>query len=290
MAAATGHPAVEVLEDAAQGRVKTVYDDIQRTFRVPFVSPVFRMLANYPEYLQLAWRQIQPNIKTVYVERQADEIRHAAVAGMAGLGQPPSAEAPTTATLRLFHHHYPLLLIAVAALRASTNGQYPKLGDLVAEDKRQVTASSRDDVPSVIMVDPDSVSDPLAALFARIRAAQGTDVIGGVYRALAQWPEYLESAWTALDPLTQRPEYRQLTRDLRLMAEAAIIVLPYRVDFNPHTMRLSGLSEQDIDDVRAILDRFYRLLPSLVANVAFLSIGALGQEAARQRPYRAETT
>lgn len=288
MVSTDAHPAAAVLEDNETPVIKRVYGDITSALRVPIVDLVFRVLATYPDYLQLAWRQIQPNVQTVYFERRADTIRAAAVEGVTAIAgsAPPALPDPAIAdVLRVFHYVNPKLLIALTAIRAGTNGQYPKLEELPRDDKRQIPTGMPEGMPAITLVDPAIAPDEVRAVFDDIRATLGTDVLNSEYRALAQWPGYLVDSWQALKPVIATPEYRGLVRGLRLMAEESILVLPFRVELTPHTLRLCGLSETDIDAVRATVDRFYRLLPGLIANIAFLSAGALGKEEALRSPY-----
>lgn len=286
MASTDAHGGAEVLEDAAEGKIKTVYDDIKATFRVPLVNLVFRRLAAHPEYLQLAWQQLQPNVQTLYFERQADLIRAQAVERVANLGQAPAATNDALRdTVAVFHYVNPKLLIAVAALRAATNGQCPKLGDLSTDDKRRVPVGIPDNMPPIALVDAESASGDVARVFDEIQSAVGLGILSSDYRALAQWPDYLSSAWQALQPVMASTDYRRAERELRLMAERAIVLLPFRLELSPHTLRLCGMGEAEIDSIRSLLALFYRVLPGLITNIAFLATGVLGGASARNSPY-----
>ena len=74
-----------------------------------------------------------------------------------------------------------------------------------------------------------------------------------------------------------------------MMAEEAVQLFPFRIEANPHTLRQCGLSERDIDTVLMTLDRFQRLASARVANMAFLSLGSIGREAAIS-PYGAASS
>ena len=118
-----------------------------------------------------------------------------------------------------------------------------------------------------------------------IRAVTGVPSVNSDYRALAHWPEYLGRAWASLQAARAQDAYRSLEREIRLMAEQAVLVLPFRIEINPHVMRLCGLDEEEIDDVRATIERYYRALPGLVVNMAFLSVGAFGRADAARSPF-----
>ncbi len=65
----------EIMPDEADERIQPIYEDIQRTLRVPFVNFIFRTLAMYPEFLEAAWEGINPSIRTRAFEAAADELR-----------------------------------------------------------------------------------------------------------------------------------------------------------------------------------------------------------------------
>lgn len=277
----------EVPEAGADAKIKGIYDDIKQTFRVPIVNLVFRVLATHPDYLQIAWRNLKPNAQTLYFEERADELRALAASVAAGFGQAPSP-APrdeVAPVLRVFHYVNPKLLLAVGALRSATYGLQPKLMELPSDAKRQFSSGIPEGLTEINMVDPDTPDEHLAAIFADIKSTLGLSLINSDYRALACWPDYLDSAWAALKPIVARPEYRQLQRDLRARTEEAVAAFPFRMDLYPHALRHSGLSEADIDAVQSTLDRFYRLLPGLVANIAFLTIGVDGNAGAARSPF-----
>jgi hypothetical protein len=69
----------EVMPDQAGAEVRAVYEDIQRTFRVPVVNFFFRVLANYSSYLVSTWREFGPYLRTMEIERAADELRFTAL-------------------------------------------------------------------------------------------------------------------------------------------------------------------------------------------------------------------
>ncbi|MGH2442869.1 MAG: halocarboxylic acid dehydrogenase DehI family protein [Chloroflexota bacterium] len=278
----------EVSEADAQGAVKAIYDDIKNTLRVPVVNLVFRVLATQPDFLQLAWRQLEPNLRTVYFESRADVIRAAAVQGAEKLGSPPKPEDSGVASLLgLFHYVNPKLLLAVAVLRSAVNGQYPMLEKLPESEKRQIETGVDPRMPTISLIDEETASPAIADIFADIKATLGIPVLNTDYRALATYPSYLQIAWEALKPATSTAGYRSLERELRMMAEQTILVLPFRVEINPHIMRLCGLTESECERIRQTLDVFYKLLPGLVANIAFLSAGAL--PGAENSPYPART-
>src|SRR5437764_992668 len=122
-----GHQGSAVLEEEATGDIKGIFEDIKKTFRVPFVSSVFRELATRPDYLRVAWRQLHTNAQTVYFERSADELRASIVERLSSITAAPNCPESAKNSLKVLNYVNPKLLIGVAALRAATSGQRPKL-------------------------------------------------------------------------------------------------------------------------------------------------------------------
>jgi Halocarboxylic acid dehydrogenase DehI len=290
MASIAAHAGGEILEGQAEGKIKSIYDNIKVTLRVPMVNLVFRSLAfSFPEYLEIAWQQLQPNVATSFFEARADDLRQTAVTAMASLETSPKLNGAADAerVLRIFHYVNPKLLLAVGALRAAINGQQPKLQELQRDEKRQIATGIPPNAGSVTMIDLGQADERIADIFADIQANQHLSLVSSDFRALACWPDYFESAWGALKLVGQRPEYRRALHDLRRRTEVAVCAFPFRIELNTHTLRNSGLSESDLDGVRAVLNQYFTLLPGLVVNLAFLMVGAVGPEEAIKSPFPA---
>ncbi len=135
----------EVDENAVEGKVKAVFDDIKTTLAIPTVGQVFRRLAVYPWFLQLAWRNLKPNCQIAYFQRTVDELLQSAVDALQVQQQPLSDVAPGTEDSAGFGKAVSTLLtvevrllLATAALRAGTNGQLPKMNLLSGDEKKPV--------------------------------------------------------------------------------------------------------------------------------------------------------
>lgn len=280
-----------ILEETASPAIQRLYVDIRSTLRTPLVSPLFLVLANYPDYLQLAWRQLHPNLQTVYVEQRADAIRTRAVERMTSFGDFEIAvdDGPIKGLLRLLHYVNPKLLVVVTALRAATSGQYPRLEELPASLKRQIAPGIPAAVPEIRVADSGALSEEAQRLLEQLAGVAGQSRVTEGYLAIACDPGRPTSGSGVLQSIVERPEYRGVERELRAMAEETILNFPFRVEVNPHILRLCGLSEEEADEVRSTLELFYRVLPRLVCAVALLSANALGRDAALGSPYPAST-
>jgi hypothetical protein len=137
-------PTIEDVPEAeAEGRVKAIFDDVRATLGVPSVGLVFRQLAVYPWFLQLAWRNLKPNVGIAYYQRASADLRDHSL-HLAGSSRTRLLEdGAKSAQLDM----YARMLLATAALRAGLHGQVPKLRWISAEDKRVLDPPAPD--PSV---------------------------------------------------------------------------------------------------------------------------------------------
>ncbi|HEX6507952.1 MAG TPA: hypothetical protein VF221_09995, partial [Chloroflexota bacterium] len=239
------------------------------------------------DYLGLAWRQLQVNARTRYFEDQSDELRRYAVAAMSEIGEvrTPLTDDRIVDVLRVFHYGNPKVLLAVAALRSATLGQVPRLTILSADEMRQIQPDVPIDMEAPSLVDPKADDERVRRIFDDIAKTLGLSVISCDYRSLAGWPEYLDGVWQAMKLRIHTPQYRRAVRELRRMADGSVLDLPFRMDITPHILRNGGLTEAQIDMVRAALDLFYRVVPDLVMNMAIAMTGVEGRTAAMESPF-----
>jgi hypothetical protein len=270
----------EVAESEAQGPLKTTYDEIKATLRTPIVPEVFRVLALEPDFLQVAWRQLRPNLQTTYFETRADEVRAMAVEAVRGTGVQPVAPDTEDARLavRVFHYVNPKTFLALIALRSAVSGSQPKLEEISAAQKRQILTGVPDEAASVGL--PATSSPEASDLDTQVAASVGGSTPPDEWRVLAQWPEYAERSWNAFRPMVDRPDFARTRRALNRMGEETVTALPYRMDVSPHVLRLIGLTEQQIDRVHALLRERTAAMPAVVLNSAVLALGVEGQAAA----------
>ncbi|MGN9842598.1 aldehyde dehydrogenase family protein [Nonomuraea sp. H19] len=241
-----------------------VIGEVPRYLGVPFVSPIFQALANYPDYLVPAWDRFKPVIGS-------PEFRTAA----AGLGVPvellPGREeslADAGADIRLytstFHRLLPeLLLLASCWYRGLTVGAEttPALPD----------PGPRGIPPEALNITPDGSTpgEELARVYEEIRALHDHPRVLSYYRAIGNRPGLLPEVWKRLEPIARSAEYAVAYDQVLAKAAAAAARLPVPVVGTPHA-----------DDVRAILALFRtRLIPSLLLDTAVV-LALLGEDAA----------
>jgi hypothetical protein len=200
----------------------------------------------------------------------------------------PASDDNISRVLSAFHYLNPKVLLGVAALRSSLLGQLPRTAVLPAGQKRQVMPGIAQGMPDITLADPHTEDQHLRRVFDDVRSASPSGMVDTVYRALAVWPEFLQGAWSSVKPRVATPEYRRATRQLRWMADEAVLGFPFRMDTTSHTLRHAGLSEQQIDTVRTMLEQFYRATAESVANTAVFTTGIEGRRGALESRYPVE--
>lgn len=271
--------APEVTEAEAQGPTKAMYEDIKNSLRVPFVPALFRSLAVYPYYLTLAWNSLKPNALTVYFERSADDVRRYASEATSSASRPPAAEGEVGNALRVLNYADPKVLLAASALRVATTGQMPRMTVLPRGDKQQI-------VPGIPEGAADIGGGPLPGGLEELRSTLGWDIVPDEFHVLGRSVPYLTAVTPAVTALTQDAAFRRTQIVLRRMTNDAVAALPYRMDIGPHVLRQSGLSESNIDGIRAVLDGYDRAMPGVTLLVGYLATGTFGSDAALS-PYPA---
>ncbi|HEV3310281.1 MAG TPA: hypothetical protein VG815_07170 [Chloroflexota bacterium] len=195
----------EVSESEATGKVDTLFAGIRSTLGVASVGRLFRRLAVYPWYLDLAWRNLEHNASTAYFHRMAKELED-----LAAGGRLPAEDFSRSMRANA------VMLMAAAALRAGANGQVPKMSLLSPADKQRV----QPDIPARDSAIGETDSDPIGA---------------------------------ALDP-AMGIRVAQLRQRAAMAAES----LPYRMEISSTAGRQAGLTEDQLDSVRGIIETAFQ--------------------------------
>ncbi len=269
----------EVMPEEADEGVREIYESVQTRLRVPFVNFIFRVLANYPDYLGFAWDRIEPHLLTTRFEQAANELRARALLEPI----PDSSEADwrelgDLGTIRTFtdtiHYVLPKLLLIVSAFDEGLAGQ-PGTREGALPDTAIAPGVAAGTV-GLSMVTEEETGEALKRLFREIRWRHGHPGVASYYRAIGRWPEFLEATWEKVQQLVNSPAYAQ--RKSELLKEARDMVL--RVSL-PDKKEL-GLHGQRLEELRAILAVFrFRVIPDTLLEVAVIKAMLDGPEAAR---------
>lgn len=225
----------EVAESEADGKIKVIFADMCATFGEPTVGPLFRRLAVYPWYLQLAWRNLKPNASTTYFHRMEAELED-----IADAGRSRNRDHDSDGALSRLHAHSKRLM-STAALRVGTNGQAPKMTWLSAADTQSIAPSP-----------PTQTNAP------------------GV-------------AWDDM-PIETGEAFEARIAQIRRAAAMAAESLPYRMEISSTACRQSGLTEDQIDAVRRIIDDAWYWEPRALATIATRLSDSRDQSSPRPEP------
>ncbi|MEV1239987.1 halocarboxylic acid dehydrogenase DehI family protein [Nonomuraea sp. NPDC049750] len=229
-----------------------VIEEVPGYLGVPFVSPIFQALANYPDYLVPAWNRFKPVIGS-------PEFKQAA----AGLGVPagllPAPEESSAADdIRrytiTFHRLLPeILLLASCWYRGLTAGASAAL----ALDGTTPDPGPRGVAPEAVNIVPDGTppGEELARVYEEIRAVHGHPRVLSYYRAIGG---FMPQVWRRLEPIARGAEYAAARERVLADAAAAAARLPVPVIDTAHA-----------HEVAAVLAVFrVRLIPSLLLDTA----------------------
>ena len=202
----------EVAEAEAMGEVALVYEEIRRTYAVPYVSSLFRHLATYPGLLPWAWRILRPALISGAVQHLAWQrvdvselppLPRLSRAALAGLGVDATSLPAIRTVCESFTRVSPINLVVAACLSGLLEG-----GPSGGSPKITLEPAA---LPAPLPAMPGMV--PAAAMTPETKtvlATFETELAGevfvpGLYRILARWPGFLAHLSDALGPLLRDP-------------------------------------------------------------------------------------
>ncbi|MEU4235349.1 aldehyde dehydrogenase family protein [Nonomuraea sp. NPDC026600] len=254
----------ELTPEAAQ-----VIKEVPGYLGVPFVSPIFQALANYPDYLVPAWNRFKPVIGSAEFQQAA-----AGLGVPAGLLPAPVESLSGTDIARYtitFHRLLPeILLLASCWYRGLTVGADPAFA-LDGSAPPLTGPGPRGVPPEAVNIVPDGTppGEELARVYEEIRAVHDHPRVLSYYRAIGGRPGLMPQVWKRLEPIARSAEYAAAREQVLADADAAAARLPVPVIDTAHA-----------EDVAAILALFrLRLIPSLLLDTAVV-LALLGEKAA----------
>ena len=230
----------EVAEAEATGEVALVYEEVRRTYAVPYVSSLFRHLATYPGLLPWAWRVLRPALVSGAVQhlawRRVDvselpPLPRLSREALAGLGVDAASLPAIRTVCESFTRVSPINLVVAACLSRLLEG-----GPRVASPKITLKPA---DLPAPLPAMPGMV--PAVAMTPKTTAVLSTfetDLAGevfvpGLYRILAHWPGFLAHLSDALGTLLRDPAVLDACERITAVAPSVLATLETPVEPAP---------------------------------------------------------
>ncbi|MCE9668611.1 halocarboxylic acid dehydrogenase DehI family protein [Myxococcus stipitatus] len=265
----------QVSEREATGAVERVYHEVRRTMRVTGVDVSLRTWAAFPRFFVAMWEAMGPNVETRAFEESGQALWGETLESTVGwevlgawetadLG--PSQRFHARGILELYEAMQPRVALMVAAVRLALRGEPVGRGGPPGTVERL----ERGALPRMAAMEwaPERPPDArLRALFSDIVKRVGPPGVPGEYRALACWPEYLESVWSRLGPVMRDPGYARAVEGVRESMRRRARSLPYVVGLS--RARVASLGE-DADAVLRLTDALEARLPGLLLNLALM--------------------
>ena len=280
MQLAAGKP--DIMPDQAGEQISPIYEDIQRTLRVPLVNLIFRTLANYPDYFVPMWNGVSPAFRSKAFEKEADNLR-----GMAFLEAVPDASAvnweslPEIERLRAFNdtifYVLPKLLLVTTSIYEVSFGSRREEETQPANElnSSEITLGVAEGTAKVQIVNPEKAAERVRELFSSIKEKHGHPLVSSYYRGLANWPDFLEEAWNRIKPLVGSSAYEERKQELIEQALAGTR------NFKLLKVEKPAIDQEQSKEIKQILTAFqHKFIPEMLLDVALIKAMLDGKEAA----------
>ncbi|MFC6756733.1 MULTISPECIES: halocarboxylic acid dehydrogenase DehI family protein [Haloarcula] len=255
----------------ASGWQRGVYDDIQRTFRAPFVNWIWRTtMANDPEFCRYLWSQVKPLFETKAFARYTVRYRETVLSTIerdvgiptyrrSELGVTPAEYTELREQLATFDVVAPRLAVLFRVTKRALHDD-PVGSDLQPE--RAATApfpdwldADRGRQPSMVPV--DEFDEDIAETAERFQQFHGfDDGLPSIYRCLAQWPALFETLWADLGPVLQSETYESACARADDLTDAFVDSVPYAPRLAPDALASQGFDEELVGDVQELFREF----------------------------------
>jgi hypothetical protein len=245
-----------------------IYDDIERTLRVPFVNFIFRTLANFPDYFVPAWKALSPHLRRVACERAGHRLRSLAANEIAV--EPLATDilsiedqSAVAAFTDAIHYVLPKLLLTVTAFDMQASGDFIFSPVSTAGDAALIPYGIAQGTGKLPLLDPADADAQVRSLFQDIQDRHGHPGVASYYRGLGQYPIFLDQVWQEVRRHVDTDSYRQRKQSALALAES----LADRELVRRARTPLAAAP----DTVREILAVFrYRLIPDLLLDVTLI--------------------
>lgn len=255
----------EITEGEVSGELATIYKDIRKTLGTPVVNLLFRELAAYDPFLQIAWPSLRGPLLTSEARLLLSAMRESGELPGGILRQLPALPRVDNidSVFDLYNSINPMGLISAVSWRLALDTNSESSHVLGASPKG--AGAYHQPVPP--MVDLGTSDMRIKSLLKQIASAHGLANVPSIYRILAQWPEWLNAAWPTIAQLIVSKELADRCARIKALAVEHVEVCPNGPSRNQ--LLAHGLSNADLLEIENVLDRFIRSIPvALVTGLA----------------------
>ncbi|MFC5971541.1 halocarboxylic acid dehydrogenase DehI family protein [Halomarina salina] len=271
----------QLYEQDATGWRRGLYDDVKRTFRAPIVNWIFRTaVANAPAFTRYAWGQVKPLFETRGFARVSVRYRDAVRSSLdlptyrrAETGVSPAEFAELRGQLATFDVVAPRLAVLFETMDRALHADH----DPTPTDERWATRPypdwldrERGSPPTMVDTPPEDLAETVDSL----RAFHGFEGdLPSIYRCLAQWPTFLDTLWTDLEPVFEGDGFDEACERSSEVVDEFVSNAPYRPRLAPDDLRALGMGDDAIEGVQGLFRQFNTgpvetVLPALPALAA----------------------
>lgn len=256
-------------EHEATGWQRGLYEDVRRTFRVPFVNWIFRTaMANEPEFTRYAWGQVKPVFQTRAFAEFSVAYRDAALDSLEKeeslptyrcpeAGVSPAEYAELRGQLATFDIVAPRLAVLFEmmdrALHDEGVGTDPSTRRAATRPYPDWLDHDRGRQPSLVDDPPADAADTAD----RIRAFHGfDDTLPSIYRCLLQWPTFANRVWDDVEPRLESEAFERACDRTADLVDEFVTESPYRPQLAPTTLSGVGFDDETIEAVQGLFRTF----------------------------------
>ena len=270
-----------VRPEAAQGRVRAVYDEMREVMGLSWVPDMLQAFAARPRYLEVAWRELRPLVGRAPFERAADDILRLGDEAVEAF--PPEDHVQLLRPRRFqgdfdeirraldpFRFADPRLMLMATVLHDALRGG--RVGTNTSPEASRIVGAPAYR-SAIRFVRPDEAEGETLDILEEIRRDTALPLVAADYQALAAWPDYLKLAWHDLKRHVGSAGYGEAAIRIRNRAGMAMAELPGPTYADAPALREAGVQEGDLAEARALVRLFHEMLPGLVLSLAFFRAG-----------------
>lgn len=277
----------------ATGWQEGIYEDIEKT--TGMVASIWRSLMYHePEFLRHAWSQVKPVLQTREFAAYTIAYRDTLITPIesdipeyvpADLGVDPSDFTELQAQLARFDLIAPRYHVIFYLLERLVTGR--PVGTETPLESKAVTSQFPEWLDADRGAPPTMLSqDEARKVMPEAHEGDFGPMVPTEYRSMAQWPPYLDQAWTDLEPVFDSQAFEDARENAVALVEQYLDRLPYSPQIYPEALQREGFDQNTIVSLQDFLETFRKggreFMPTLPVYAA--TVGAAGERKGLEFP------